>query len=156
MVSLLIERSDGGREYPSNPLVGVGALIVDDDRIVLVRRGKEPSRGQWTIPGGLVEVGETLKDAVVREALEETGLVVEPRFLVELLERIFPDEKGRIRFHYVLADYLCTRVAGTLTAGSDATDAVWVDRSDLHAYELAPVTLRVIREALDRHVPDRD
>ena len=146
---LLTEHSDFRREYPVAPLVGVGALIVYDDRIVLVRRGHEPAKGEWTIPGGLVKLGESLADAVAREAFEETGLIVEPRLLVELLERIFPDEQGRVRFHYVLADYLCTVVEGTLNAGSDAADAAWVDRSKLDGYELAPVTKRVIRKALE-------
>jgi len=94
------------REYPRFPLVGVGALIVDDRRIVLIRRAKPPSVGEWSIPGGLVHVGETLVEAVKREAFEETGLEVEPLGLVELLERIFPDDRGRVRHHYVLADYL--------------------------------------------------
>jgi 8-oxo-dGTP diphosphatase len=105
--------------------------------------------GEWSIPGGLVKVGETLKDAVIREAFEETGLQVEPYDLVELLERIFHDRDGRVQYHYVLADYLCRAVGGKLIAGSDVTDAAWVDREQLPELGLAPVTLRVVLKALD-------
>lgn len=137
------------REYPDAPLIGVGALILDGDRIVLARRGKEPSCGEWSIPGGLVHLGETLQEAVTREALEETGLQVEPQRLVELLERIFPDENGRIRYHYVLADFSCKVVGGSLKAGSDASEVAWAEASGLEDFNLAPITLKVIRKALD-------
>jgi 8-oxo-dGTP diphosphatase len=136
------------REYPPLPLVGVGALIVDGNGIVLIRRGKPPSAGTWSIPGGLVQLGETLIEAVKREALEETGLKVEPLSLVELLERIFPDDHGRIRYHYVLADYLCRMVGGTLHAGSDALDARWVGECELDDLNLPPSTIGVVRKAL--------
>jgi len=104
--------------------------------------------GEWSIPGGLVHVGETLEEAVIREALEETGLEVEPLDLVELVERIFPDERGRIRHHYVLADYLCRVADGKLGAGSDALEARWVDGQELPGYNLTPITMRVIVKAL--------
>ena len=146
---LLTPQSKPGREYPSRPLVGVGALIADSGRIVLIRRGSLPSLGEWSIPGGLVKIGETLKDAVIREAFEETGLRVEPYDLVELLERIFRDQDGLVQYHYVLADYLCRPVDGELIAGSDVTDAAWVDREQLPELGLAPVTLRVALKALD-------
>ena len=146
---LLRTRSKLSREYPSLPLVGVGALIADSGRIVLVRRGSPPSKGEWSIPGGLVKVGETLKEAVVREAFEETGLRVEPRDLVELLERIFHDQHGRVQYHYVLADYLCRMAGGELTAGSDVTEAAWIDREQLPELGLAAVTLKVVLKALD-------
>ncbi len=147
----MTEPAQINREYPPTPLVGVGALIVDNDKIVLVRRHKEPARGEWSIPGGLVKLGETLEGAVVREAREETGLDVEPKILVKLLERIFPDELGRIRYHYILADYLCSVVGGSLIAGSDAMDAAWVTRSELNWFALPAVTMRVILDALDRY-----
>lgn len=137
------------REYPSRPLVGVGALIVADSRIVLVRRGQPPGRGQWSIPGGLLQVGETLMAGVKREALEETGLVAEPFKLVELLERIFRDDKGNVRYHYVLADYLCALRGGELRPGSDAMEAVWVARDELEQYKIPDVTIKVVRKALD-------
>jgi 8-oxo-dGTP diphosphatase len=129
--------------------VGVGALIVDNNRIALIQRAREPSKGTWSIPGGLVRVGEPLKKAVVREALEETGLVVKPLGLVELVERIFPDAQGRIQYHYVLADYLCTVTDGALTPGSDAAEAVWANPSELEDYALPPITIRVIHKALE-------
>jgi 8-oxo-dGTP diphosphatase len=137
------------REYPAVPLVGVGAVITDGDRVILVRRGAPPGVGDWSIPGGMVHVGETLMQAVIREAHEETGLHVEPQGLVELLERIFPDGDGRIRYHYVLADYWCTVTGGRLAAGSDALDAQWVSRDDLAGYSPAAVTESVILKALD-------
>lgn len=136
------------REYPDVPLTGVGAIILDGDHVVLARRGNQPSAGDWSVPGGLVHLGETLIDAVIREAFEETGLQVKPLFLVELLERIFRDEHGRIRYHYVLADYCCAIMGGNLVAGSDATEVIWADTSKLEDFSLAPVTLRVIRKAL--------
>jgi ADP-ribose pyrophosphatase YjhB (NUDIX family) len=135
------------REYPDHPLVGVGALIVRDNRIVLVRRGAEPARGEWSIPGGLVEVGETLKEAVAREALEETGLQVEPGDLVELLERVFLDDDGRVQYHFVLADFLCRVRGGELSADSDVLEAIWVDGDQIATMPLADVTRRVIMKA---------
>jgi 8-oxo-dGTP diphosphatase len=140
------------REYPAAPLVGVGALIIDAGRIVLIRRGRPPAEGEWSIPGGLVRLGETIGEAVAREAREETGLEVQPEVLVELLERIFPDEQGRVRYHYVLADYSCRVIGGALLAGSDAAEAMWVSREDLESFNLAPITMRVVLKALDQRV----
>jgi 8-oxo-dGTP diphosphatase len=137
------------REYPLAPLVGVGAIITDGDRAVLARRAKAPALGEWSIPGGLVHVGETLEEAVIREALEETGLNVEPTELVELLERIFRDDQGRVQYHYVIADYHCTVINGVLSAGSDAAEVRWAERAELLEMEIAPITLRVILKAMD-------
>jgi len=128
----------------------VGAIITDGKRTVLVRRGTPPSVGEWSIPGGLAHLGETLEEAVIREALEETSLNVEPLDLVELLERIFRDDQGRVQYHYVLADYLCRVVDGALSAGSDAAEAKWVDRSELTTMGIAPVTVKIILKAMDR------
>ena len=100
------------REYPDTPLVGVGAIIIEEGRVVLVKRGHPPLEGKWSIPGGVLEIGETLRKAAVREALEETGLTVEPGELLGVFERVIPDEQGRMRYHYVLIDFLCRRVAG--------------------------------------------
>lgn len=136
------------REYPSRPFVGVGALIVADNRIVLVRRGRPPGRGQWSIPGGLVKVGETLMAGVKREAFEETGLNVEPLELVELLERIFRDDSGMVQYHYVLADYLCAVKGGELHPGSDAMEAVWVGLDQFDLYNIPDVTKKVALKAL--------
>ncbi len=137
------------REYPQIPLVGVGAIIAQNNRVALVQRGAEPSKGDWSIPGGLVNVGETLRDASIREALEETNLEVEPIQLVELVERIFRDASGRVQYHYVLADFLCSVRGGKLVAGSDALDARWFHRNELQQLNLADITLQVILKGLD-------
>ncbi len=140
------------REYPASPLVGVGAVIVRDGRVLLVRRGTEPLRGRWSIPGGLIEVGEMLREAVVREAREETGLEVEPVELVELLDRIHRNGE-RVRYHYVIADYLCRVKGGTLKAASDADEARWVERAEWNSHSalaLEPITVRVIEAAWQR------
>ena len=142
--------SNSSREYPSRPLVGVGALIVEANRIVLVRRGAPPSKGEWSIPGGLIHVGETLRDAVVRESFEETGLSVEPGDLVELVERIVRDHQGTIRYHYVIADFLCRVSGGELRPGSDAPDAKWVPSEQLEEMGLADITLKVVRAAFEQ------
>ena len=134
------------REYPSSPLVGVGGVVVHEGRVLLVRRGTEPLKGQWSIPGGLIDVGETLREAVAREVREETGLLVEPVELIELLDRIHRDGE-RVRYHYVLADYLCRVSGGTLLAASDADAVRWVERSEWNSHsalQIDPVTVRVL------------
>jgi len=140
------------REYPLAPLVGVGAVIVKDGRVLLVQRGTEPALGRWSIPGGLIEVGEALSEAVVREVREETGLEIEPVELVELLDRIHRDG-DRVRYHYVIADYLCRVVSGTLNAASDAAAVRWVERSEWNSHSalvLDPITVRVIEAGWQR------
>jgi ADP-ribose pyrophosphatase YjhB (NUDIX family) len=134
------------REYPETPLMGVGAVVVDKGRVLLVRRGREPLKGHWSLPGGMLELGEPLIAGVVREVKEETGLTVEPLELVELLDRIHRDGE-RVRYHYVIADYLCRVVGGELKADSDADDVRWAERSEWDspsALKLDPVTVRVI------------
>jgi len=134
------------------PLVGVGAVIVHEGRVLLVQRGHEPLRGQWSIPGGLIEIGEMLHEAVVREVREETGLDVEPIELVELLDRIH-SEGERVRYHYVIADYLCRVVGGTLKAADDAEAVRWVERAEWSSHSalvLEPITVRVIERAWQR------
>ena len=134
------------REYPLDPLVGVGAVVVDNGRVLLVRRGREPLKGQWSLPGGLVELGESLIAGVAREVLEETGLIVEPVELVELLDRIH-HENERVRYHYVIADYLCRVTGGTLNAASDTDDVRWAERAEWNSHsalKLDPITVRVI------------
>jgi ADP-ribose pyrophosphatase YjhB (NUDIX family) len=138
------------REYPEHPLVGVGAVIVEGDRVLLVRRGAEPMAGQWSIPGGLLELGETLRAGAVREALEETGFQVEAGTVLEVLDRIVPDASGKPRFHYVLIDFLCRRVGGELRAGGDAAEARWVRESELESLGVAEPAVRVIRRALSQ------
>jgi 8-oxo-dGTP diphosphatase len=143
------------REYPEAPIVGVGAVVIDGAKVLLVRRGQEPLKGEWSLPGGVLELGETLQQAVVREVLEETGLVVVPAGIVEVVDRIMPDEaSGCIRYHYVLVDYLCRVTGGTLLGGSDAEEARWVEREKLDEYRLAPLTVRVIEKAYDEKAYD--
>jgi ADP-ribose pyrophosphatase YjhB (NUDIX family) len=140
------------REYPLSPLVGVGAVIVQEGRVLLVQRGREPMKGRWTIPGGLIEVGESLHEAVTRETREETGLEVEPVELVELLDRIHREE-GRVRYHYVIADYLCRVVGGTLAAADDAAAVRWVERAEWNSHSalaIDPITVRVVEAAWQR------
>jgi len=133
------------REYPETPLVGVGAIIVEADRVVLVKRGHAPLLGEWSIPGGLLEVGETVRTAAVREALEETGLTVEAGELLGVYDRVIRDDGGRVVYHYVLIDFLCRRVSGGLQAAGDATEARWVTRQELAEIPLASETAEVIR-----------
>jgi len=144
------------REFPTAPLVGVGAVVVDASRVLLVRRGTEPMKGHWTLPGGLVELGEPLLAAVAREVREETGLTVEPLELIELLDRIHREGK-RVRYHYVIADYLCRVAGGELRAASDADAVRWVERAEwsrpdstLGALKIDPVTARVIEAGWQR------
>lgn len=138
----------GSRTYPSNPITGVGAVIFIDGRVVLIRRRFEPLSGQWSLPGGTVELGETLEAAVAREVREETGLVVAVGPVVEVFDRILFDEHGRVRYHYVLVDYLCIPVAGGLTHGSDVDDAILADPHDLESYDLTPKAAGVIAKAV--------
>ena len=140
------------REFPESPLVGVGAVVVDQGRVLLVRRGREPLKGQWSLPGGLLEIGESLSAGVVREVREETGLTVEPVELIELLDRIHR-EGERVRYHYVIADYLCRVAGGDLKAASDAEAVRWVERAEWSSHsalKLDPITVRVIEAGWQR------
>ena len=138
------------REYPETPLVGVGAIIIQGNQVVLVKRGHAPLQGKWSIPGGVLEIGETLRKAAIREAFEETGLSIEPGELLGVFERVLPDEKGRMKYHYVLIDFLCRRVAGELAAGDDADEVRWFRRDELAALELARETEEVIRKGFEK------
>jgi 8-oxo-dGTP diphosphatase len=137
------------REYPEAPIVGVGAVVIDGTKVLLVRRGQEPLKGEWSLPGGALELGETLQQGVVREVLEETGLIVVPGGIIEILDRITQDEaSGRVRYHYVLIDFVCHVTGGALCSASDAEEVRWVERGQLQSgYRLAPVTMAVIDKA---------
>ena len=138
------------REYPESPLIGVGAIIVEGQRVVLVKRGHPPLAGEWSIPGGVLEVGETLREAAKREALEETGLVVEPIDLLGVFDRVLRDEAGRTQYHYVLIDFLCRRVAGELEGAGDADEARWFSGDEVGRLSLAKDTAEVIRLGLEK------
>jgi 8-oxo-dGTP diphosphatase len=154
------------REYPSGPLVGVGAVIVDSGRVVVIRRGRAPLLGEWSIPGGVVELGETVREAAAREALEETGLVLDvggprgpgsisghpasgPGSVVGVFDRVVLDDAGRVRFHYVLVDVLCRVVSGELRAGEDAAEARWLTREELVGFPMEEAARWVLLGALD-------
>src|SRR5262249_5617569 len=143
-----VARSDS-RRYPARPIVGVGAVIVEGGRVLLVRRGNEPLQGEWSLPGGAVEIGEMLRDAVAREVLEETGLEVEVGVVVEVLDRIRRDPSGRVQYHYVLIDFLCHPIGGVLACASDAVDVAWAGRHELAAYGVADSAVAVIHKALE-------
>jgi 8-oxo-dGTP diphosphatase len=137
------------RRYPKRPIVGVGAIILRRDRILMAQRGKEPLKGWWSLPGGALELGESLKDAVSREVLEETGLVVRPVAMFEIFERIIRDAGGAPEYHYVLVDYVCRITGGTLCAGDDVCRVEWVRRRELPALQITEGTLAVIERAFD-------
>jgi 8-oxo-dGTP diphosphatase len=143
------------RRYPDRPYVGIGGIIVHEGRVVLVKRRFEPLAGQWSIPGGAVETGETLEACLIREMAEETGFVVEVGPVVEVLDRITHDDVGRVLYHFVLIDYLCWPVGGELRAGSDVAEAVLAEPSELAQYQLTAKALAVIERALEmaRDVP---
>lgn len=138
------------REYPEYPLIGVGAVIVEKNRALLIRRAHAPLLGEWSLPGGVLECGETLHEAAIREAREETGLVVEVGEMLGVYERVIRSDDARVRYHYVLIDFLCRPVAGELKASSDAAEAGWFTREELPALELAVDANDVVRKGLDR------
>lgn len=137
------------REYPESPIVGVGAIIIDNGRVVLVKRAHAPFLGEWSIPGGAIELAETTHDAVKREALEETTLEVEPICLLNVFDRIIRDNDERILYHYVLIDYLCRRISGDLQAASDCDQARWFTEEEMSKLPLPKDTAAVIHQAFE-------
>jgi ADP-ribose pyrophosphatase YjhB (NUDIX family) len=136
------------RRYPKRPLVGVGALIFRRGRILMAQRGKEPLKGWWSLPGGALEIGESLDHAVRREVLEETGLVIEPVRVFEIFERIMRDTAGVAEYHYVLIDYLCRVAGGETRAGDDVCRVEWMRPEQLKGLQITEGTLGVIERAL--------
>jgi len=148
------------REYPEYPLVAIGGVVISNDRVLLARRGREPMRGEWSIPGGVLEVGESLSEGVMRELHEETGLTVRVLDLIEALDRILPESGARSqlgantkeprakpRYHYVILDYLCEAAGGEPRAGGDITELAFVSEGELSRYALTPAVLRVVGKA---------
>lgn len=140
------------REFPEVPLVGVGAIIIEDSRVLLVKRAHPPLQAQWSIPGGVLEVGELIREAAVREAREETGLIVEPEDLLGVYDRILRNPEERVQYHYVLIDFLCRRVGGELLAASDAAEVRWFTREELSPLKLAEDTQGVIAKGFAKLV----
>lgn len=146
------------REYPDRPIVGVGGVVIENGRALLIRRGSEPLLGEWSIPGGSLELGETLEEGVARELLEETGLEVRVLELIEVFDRIYlestagaaPEKKGP-RFHYVIVDYLCERLSGVPRAASDVTAVVFASEHELPQYNLTETATRILHKAFAMH-----
>ena len=146
------------REYPERPVVGVGGVLIENGRTLLIKRGSEPLLGQWSIPGGTLELGESLQEGVAREMREETGLEVRVQEMIEVFDRIFlepeaklVDGKTRPRYHYVIVDYLCERLSGTPQAGGDVTDLAFASEGELVNFHLTPTAMRVLRRAFAMH-----
>ena len=142
------------REYPEWPVVGIGGVIIDQGRTLLIRRSSEPLRGEWSIPGGTLELGETLEDGVARELLEETGIKVRVIDLIEVFDRIYADDgtiaahaEKKPRFHYVIVDYLCERISGEPRAGSDVTNVALALEEELGKYQLTETATRILKKA---------
>ena len=142
------------REYPERPVVGIGGVVIDQGRTLLIRRGSEPLLGEWSIPGGTLELGESLQEGVVRELLEETGIEVRVLDLIEVFDRVFPEDgaigaeaKRKPRFHFVIADYLCERLGGEPRAGSDVTDVAFAREEEFARFHLTETATRVLRKA---------
>ena len=137
------------REYPTHPIVAVAAVAVNaKGQFLLVRRGKDPGKGTWGIPGGVVELGERLEDAVKREIMEETGVAVDPLDRITILDRVYPDEEGRIRFHYIIVEYLCRAEDVIPRASDDVDSAVWITLEEAKTFPLMEITREVIQKGI--------
>jgi len=143
------------REYPETPIPGVAAIVLDDDRVLLVRRGREPAKGRWSLPGGVIELGERSAEAVVREVREETGVEVEPIRVVAIYDPIVRDEEGKVRFHYILLEYLCRPIRGEPKPSSDVLDARWFHLRELAYIDISPGTRRLIEKVAQTYKGDK-
>jgi 8-oxo-dGTP diphosphatase len=150
------------REYPERPIVGVGGVVIENGKALLIRRGSEPLLGQWSIPGGTLELGETILEGVARELAEETGITVRVLDLIEVFERINPysppetrEESPRPRFHFVIVDYLCKKISGEARAGGDATDVAYATEEELPKYKMTETAMRILRKAFAMDRADR-
>ena len=142
------------REYPDRPVVGIGGVVIENGRALLIKRGSEPLLGQWSIPGGTLELGESLQEGVARELLEETGLEVRVLDMIEAFDRIFLDptahdvkDRSRPKYHYVIVDYLCERMSGDARAGSDVTDIAFATEEELEKFQMTKTAMRVLHRA---------
>jgi 8-oxo-dGTP diphosphatase len=140
-------KKQDSREYPSRPVVGVGGVVIADELALLIRRGHPPLEGRWSIPGGTLEVGETIAEGIIRELAEETGIQVRILDLIEVFERIFRDASGRVQYHFVILDYLCEVMSGMARAGGDAVDVAWAREDELPRFELTETATRVLKKA---------
>ena len=129
--------------------MGVGGVVIHEERVLLIRRGSAPLEGEWSIPGGMLEIGETILEGVQRELLEETAIEVRVLDLIEVFERVTRDDEGRLKYHFVILDYLCEAVRGKGSAGSDVTDVAWARETELGGYSLTPTATRVIQKAFE-------
>ncbi len=137
-------------EYPERPIVSVGAIVINNKNCALiVKRGTEPGKGMWSVPGGKVEFGETLRQAVVRETHEETGMIVEPVDVLQVSDAIYRDNDGRIQFHYIFVDFRCHALKGELQAATDATDVRWINENELGSVPMTPTAQQVLRKAFE-------
>jgi ADP-ribose pyrophosphatase YjhB (NUDIX family) len=135
------------REYPDRPVVGVGGVVIHNSCVLLIRRGSPPLHGEWSIPGGTLELGESILEGIRRELQEETGIEVRVLGLIEVFDRIFRDSAGRIQYHFVIVDHLCELISGSASAASDVSDTAWVREDELGKYSLTEVATRVVRKA---------
>ena len=141
------------REYPDHPVVGVGAVVVRDAKALIIKRAHEPRKGEWSLPGGLLELGESLQDAVRREIKEETSLDIEVGPVIETFDRVHRDEQGKIRYHFVIVDYVCWPAGGEAVPGSDAEDVAWVTAEQIDDYQVNAHAKAVILRGLNYHRP---
>jgi ADP-ribose pyrophosphatase YjhB (NUDIX family) len=138
------------RQYPPAPIVGVGIITVNDEKkVLLVKRGNEPRKGLWSVPGGMVELGERVREAGIREVKEECNIDVEPEEVISVVDIILKDQNNGVKYHYVLIEYLAKYLGGEVQAQSDVLEAGWFARTELDDLDLPEVTRKVIEKAYD-------